>query len=102
MKLGFRANMSKQKPSLCKGSKNVTQIQKSMASSSQLKSEAVFFYCEGIIHHELVPRGQMVNKEYYLKVMKRLREAVRRKRHDLWRGKNWCSIITTLWHIPPF
>jgi len=29
--------------------------------------------------------------EYYLKVMKRLREAVRRKRPDLWRGKNGCS-----------
>ena len=63
MKLGFRANMSKQKPSLCKGSKNVTQIQKSMASSSQLKSEAVFFYCEGIIHHIFLPCGQTMNKE---------------------------------------
>jgi len=27
------------------------------------------------------------DKEYYLRVMKRLREAVRRKRPDLWRGK---------------
>jgi hypothetical protein len=31
----------------------------------------VFFDCEGVIHHELLPCGQMVNKEYYLKVMKR-------------------------------
>jgi hypothetical protein len=29
----------------------------------------------------------MVNKEYYLKVMNRLREEMRRKRSDLWRGK---------------
>jgi hypothetical protein len=29
----------------------------------------------------------MVNKEYFLKVKKRLRGAVRRKRPDLWRGK---------------
>jgi len=28
---------------------------------------------------------------YYLKVMKRLREEVRRKRPDLWRRKNGCS-----------
>jgi len=45
------------------------------------------FDCEDIIHHELLPRGQTVNKEYYLKVMQRIREAMRRKRPDLWRGK---------------
>lgn len=47
------------------------------------------FDCEGIIHHEFLPHGQIVNKEYYLRVMKMLREAVRRKRSDLWRGKKW-------------
>jgi hypothetical protein len=31
----------------------------------------------------------MVNKEYYLQVMKRLREAVRRKRLGLWKGSKW-------------
>jgi hypothetical protein len=45
----------------------------------------VLFDCEGVIHHEFLRRSQMVNKECYLKVMKRLREAVRRK------------IMTTLW-----
>jgi len=49
----------------------------------------VFFYCEGIIHHEFLPHGQIVNKEYYLEVMKRLRGAVGRKRPHLWRGKKW-------------
>ena len=38
----------------------------------------------------------------YLKVTKRLREAVRRKRPDLWRGKNGCSILTMLRRFPPF
>jgi hypothetical protein len=28
-----------------------------------------------------------VNKKYYLKVMKRLREVMRRKRPDMWWGK---------------
>jgi hypothetical protein len=46
-----------------------------------------FFYCDGIIHHEFLPLGQTVNKEYYLKVINRLREAVRRKRPHLWRGE---------------
>ena len=34
----------------------------------------------GIVHHEFLPEGQTVNKEYYLSVMKCLREAVRQKR----------------------
>jgi hypothetical protein len=59
---------------------------KSMASSVQCESDAVFFDCEGVIHHEFLPRGQMVHKEYYLKVMK---EEVRKRRLDLWRGKKW-------------
>jgi hypothetical protein len=47
----------------------------------------VCFDCEGIIRNEFLPHGQTVNKEFYLRVMKRLREAVRRKMPDLWRGK---------------
>jgi len=39
------------------------------------------------IHHEFLPCGQTVNKEYYLKVMQKVREAMRRKRPDLWREK---------------
>jgi len=49
----------------------------------------VFCDCEGLIRLEFLPCGQTENKEYYLKVMKRLREAVRTKRTDLWRGKKW-------------
>jgi hypothetical protein len=61
-----------------------------------------FFYCEGVIHHEFLLRGQTVNEECYLKVTKTLIEAVRRKRPDLWREKNGCSIVTTLRCIPPY
>jgi len=49
----------------------------------------VFFYWKGIVHHEFVPRGETVNKEFYLKVMKRLREAVQRKRPEAWTNKTW-------------
>ncbi|GFW76210.1 transposable element Tcb2 transposase [Trichonephila clavipes] len=40
----------------------------------------VFFDAVGIFHHEYAPQGQKVNTEFYLDVMRRLREAVRRKR----------------------
>jgi len=49
----------------------------------------VFFDWQGIIHHEFVPRGQTANKEFYVAVLKRLREAVRRKRPQLWTKQNW-------------
>ena len=39
-----------------------------------------FFYCEGVVHHEFAPRGQAINKEYYVEFLKRLRDTVRRKR----------------------
>jgi len=70
-------------------SKNITQIQKSTASVVQYESDAAFFDREGVIHHKLLPHGQMLNKEYYLQVMKRLREAARRKMPDLWKGNKW-------------
>ncbi|UYV84596.1 hypothetical protein LAZ67_X002756 [Cordylochernes scorpioides] len=43
----------------------------------------------GVVHHEFLPQGRTVNKEYYLQVMRNLREAIRQKRPDLWKNKNW-------------
>ena len=43
-----------------------------------------FFDYPGVVHHEFVPEGETVNKEYCLTVLRRLREAIRRKRSDLW------------------
>ncbi|UYV72891.1 hypothetical protein LAZ67_10001103 [Cordylochernes scorpioides] len=49
----------------------------------------VFFDCRGVVHHEFLPQGRTVNKEYYLQVIRNLREAIRQKRPDLWKNKNW-------------
>ena len=42
-----------------------------------------FFNIRGIVHYEFVPTGQKVNQVYYLEVLERLREKVRRKRPEL-------------------
>ncbi|UYV84101.1 hypothetical protein LAZ67_X001176 [Cordylochernes scorpioides] len=42
----------------------------------------VFFDCRGVVHHEFLPQGRTVNKEYYLQVMRNLREAIRQKCPD--------------------
>ena len=49
----------------------------------------VFFDWKGIVHHEFVPRGQMVNKQLYQEILARLRDAVRRKRPELWENQTW-------------
>ena len=49
----------------------------------------VFFDWKVIVHHEFRPRGQMVNKQLYQEVLVRLRDAVRRKRPELWENQTW-------------
>jgi len=49
----------------------------------------VFFDWKGTVYHEFVPRGQMVNKQLYQEVLSRLRDAVRRKRPELWENQTW-------------
>jgi hypothetical protein len=39
----------------------------------------VLFYSEGVVHHEFLPQGKTVTKEYYLEVMERLLEAMIKK-----------------------
>jgi hypothetical protein len=43
-----------------------------------------FFDTDRLVHHEYVPRGQMVNKECYKTVLQYLRVAVHRHRPEKW------------------
>jgi len=49
----------------------------------------VFFDWKGIFHREFVPRGQILNERLYQEVLVRLRDAVRRKRPELWENQTW-------------
>jgi len=65
--------------------KGSSRPKKARMSRSKIKVIlVVFFDRKAIFHHEFVPRGQMVNKQFYQEVLARLREAVRRKRPELW------------------
>jgi len=49
----------------------------------------LFFNREGVVHHEYAPPGQTVTKDYYIEVLCRLRDAVRRKWQQLWASGDW-------------
>ena len=42
-----------------------------------------------MVHHESLPEGRTLNKESYLKVMRRLREAIRQEHTELWKNQSW-------------
>jgi len=44
---------------------------------------------EGLFNYEFVPPGQTVNQVYYLEVLERMREKVRRKRPELFSNNSW-------------
>ena len=51
----------------------------------------VFFDWKVIAHHEFVPHGQMVNRQLYQEVLARLRDAVCRRRPELWENQTWMA-----------
>ena len=57
---------------------------------SNIKSMLIcFFDPKRSVHKEFVPPGQTVNVAFYVEVLKRLRENVRRKRPDQLRNTTW-------------
>ena len=62
---------------------------KARQSRSPTKSMlTVFFNIRGIVHHKFVTEGQTVNAEFYGKILRRLREDIRRKQPELWCAGN--------------
>jgi hypothetical protein len=49
----------------------------------------VFSDWKGIVHHEFVPCGQMLNKQLNQEILARLRDAVQWKRPKLWENQSW-------------
>jgi len=48
-----------------------------------------FFDVDRLVDHEYVPRGQMVDKEFYKTVLQCLHKAVHRHRPEKWCSDNW-------------
>ena len=59
------------------------------ARPNQKETSKSFFDFRGVVHYEFLPPLQAVNKEYYLSVMRRLRETICLKRPELWANNSW-------------
>ena len=73
------------------GSVQTSHCQKKHVKVGAMSSQCwlFFFDCEGVVQYQLAPRRQTINKEYYVKVLKRLRDAVRIKRPHFWSSGDW-------------
>ncbi|UYV68245.1 hypothetical protein LAZ67_5003594 [Cordylochernes scorpioides] len=70
--------------------KNEPRPKKARKTPSKVKVMlTVFFDYQGIVHHEFQQQGSTITADSYLGVLRRLREAFRQKRPELWRSKSW-------------
>jgi hypothetical protein len=90
MKRVCAATILKVKSSRRSGWENPRLDPKSTSESLKCEGDVdSFFDLKGIVYHEFVQRGEIVNNGFYLKVRKRLREAVRKRRPEAWTNKTW-------------
>jgi len=83
MMLSIRSR--KQKTKLSMEAADVPTTQGSSYWVSQMKTLLItFFNIDGIVHFEFILQGQTADQAYYVEILKRLHEALRRKRPELW------------------
>jgi hypothetical protein len=70
-------------------SSNSPRPKKAQRVKSNVKTMMIFFYANGIVHSGCVPNGQTFNQAFYQQVLKGLRDAVTRKRPELWQSREW-------------
>ncbi len=49
----------------------------------------LFFDSQGTVHSEFLPDKQTVKSEYFIQVLGRVRESIRKKRPQRWQNKDW-------------
>ncbi len=61
--------------------------QKALRNKAAKKTMAILFFDTlGVVHLEFLPRGQTIDSDFWISVVKCLKESIRRKRPVMWRG----------------
>jgi hypothetical protein len=58
-----------------------------------------FLVAHGLVRYESTPGGRTVNKEMFVEIFRRLRDALRRKRQEEWHETDSFFCMKTHWHI---
>ena len=102
--------------------KNQPRHTKALRSRSQQKCMlCLFFDARGMVFMEFLDRDERMDSDLYISILKKVREAIRRKRPDLWRDRSFIlhqdnapchvsiqmaeyfhSIDQELWPHPPY
>lgn len=90
MSRGSTAMTQKQKPSLANGNHMYLHFRRrhGKVEATSRSCGQCFFYYQGVVHYEYAPQGQTVTKEYYIEVLRRLRDVVRRIWTQLWTSED--------------
>ncbi|KAJ4441163.1 hypothetical protein ANN_11014 [Periplaneta americana] len=76
-------------PSSSHDYKHSHPIPKAIMEKSLFSKNYVQLNYYGLMHHEFIPEGRTVTKELYVETLRRLWDAVRRKRPEKWVENNW-------------
>ena len=76
MSHGSMAVTRKQKPSLRNRSRLSLRVRRRRGQVGATSRIDGFFYHEGVVHFQYAPPDQTVTKEYYIEVLRRLRDAL--------------------------
>ena len=78
MKVGVMGTTLRPNKLRANGRRPLHRDRKASQVSSSVKTTLVVFFFDvrGIVHQEFVPSGHTVNQEFYLEVLRRLRENV--------------------------
>jgi hypothetical protein len=49
----------------------------------------VFFDHRGTVYYKFTPEGKTINQDFYLAVLRRLRDVVHRKQPEMWTVGSW-------------
>ena len=79
---------TKAQSSYCKRSEEPRPKKARQVRENVNVSLTVFLYCNDVVYHEFISQARTVDTEYYLEVMRRMREAIRQKRTELWKNQS--------------